>query len=53
MIIFSPIFIFAGIAIIIEDGFPVFFTQKRVGINYYFFNSIDGRLLFVSRWHVM
>jgi O-antigen biosynthesis protein WbqP len=23
--------------ILIEDGFPVFFTQKRVGINYSFF----------------
>ena len=37
IIIFSPIFIFVSIAILIEDGFPIFFTQKRVGINYTFF----------------
>jgi O-antigen biosynthesis protein WbqP len=43
MIIFSPFFIFVGIAIIIEDGFPVFFTQKRVGINYCFFKIYKFR----------
>ena len=37
IIIFSPIFLFVSIAILIEDGFPIFFTQKRVGINYTFF----------------
>jgi O-antigen biosynthesis protein WbqP len=37
LIILSPIFFFASLAILIEDGFPVFFTQKRVGINYTFF----------------
>ncbi len=36
-IIFSPIYLLVAIAIIIEDGFPVFFIQKRVGINYSFF----------------
>jgi O-antigen biosynthesis protein WbqP len=29
--------------ILIEDGFPVFFTQKRVGINYSFFNIYKFR----------
>ena len=43
IILFSPIFIFVGIAIIIEDGFPVFFTQKRVGINYSFFKIYKFR----------
>lgn len=43
IIFFSPIFIFAAIAILIEDGFPVFFTQKRVGINYTFFNIYKFR----------
>ena len=43
IILFSPIFIFVAIAIIIEDGFPVFFTQKRVGINYSFFNIYKFR----------
>ena len=32
-----PIFLLVSLAIIFEDGFPVFFTQKRVGINYTFF----------------
>ena len=43
IIIFSPIFLFVSIAIIIEDGFPVFFTQKRVGINYTFFKIYKFR----------
>lgn len=37
IIFFSPIFIFVTIAIIIEDGFPALFRQKRVGVNYTFF----------------
>jgi O-antigen biosynthesis protein WbqP len=42
-IILSPIFIIGAIAIIIEDGFPVFFTQKRVGVNYSFFKIYKFR----------
>ena len=37
LIILSPLFLLVAIAILIEDGFPVFFKQKRVGINYSFF----------------
>lgn len=37
ILILSPIFLILAIIIIIEDGFPVFFIQKRVGINYSFF----------------
>lgn len=37
LIILSPIFIAVALAIFIEDGFPVFFKQKRIGINYTFF----------------
>ena len=37
LIILSPIFIIVGLLIFIQDGFPVFFKQKRVGVNYYFF----------------
>lgn len=37
LIILTPIFILVAIVILIEDGFPVFFKQKRVGINYSFF----------------
>jgi O-antigen biosynthesis protein WbqP len=43
VIIFSPIFLFISIAILIEDGFPVLFTQKRVGVNYTFFNIYKFR----------
>lgn len=43
LVLFSPIFLFVSIAILIEDGFPVFFTQKRVGINYTFFKIYKFR----------
>lgn len=41
--IFSPIFLLVILIIIIEDGFPVFFIQKRVGINYTFFKIYKFR----------
>lgn len=37
LIILSPLFLIVSLVILIEDGFPIFFTQKRVGINYCFF----------------
>ena len=37
IIMLSPIFLIVALAILVEDGFTVFFTQKRVGINYTFF----------------
>jgi O-antigen biosynthesis protein WbqP len=37
LIILSPIFIIMGLLIFMQDGFPVFFKQKRVGVNYSFF----------------
>lgn len=43
IIILSPIFLIVAIAILVEDGFPVFFTQERVGINYSFFNIYKFR----------
>jgi O-antigen biosynthesis protein WbqP len=43
LIILSPIFLLVSIAILMEDGFPVFFTQKRVGINYTFFKIYKFR----------
>jgi O-antigen biosynthesis protein WbqP len=43
IILFSPIFIFVAIAILVEDGFPILFTQKRVGINYTFFKIYKFR----------
>jgi len=41
--VLSPIFLFIAIAILIEDGYPFFFNQKRVGINYSFFNIYKFR----------
>ena len=41
--IFSPIFFIIALAIFIDDGLPVFFTQKRVGINYTFFHIYKFR----------
>ena len=37
LIILSPFFIFIAIAIFIEDGIPVFFSQKRISIDYKYF----------------
>ena len=33
LIILSPIFILVALAIVIDDRFPVFFRQKRIGLN--------------------
>ena len=41
--ILSPLFIILALVIIIEDGFPFLFTQKRVGINYTFFTIYKFR----------
>jgi O-antigen biosynthesis protein WbqP len=43
LFILSPLFLIVSLVIFIEDGFPVFFTQKRVGINYSFFNIYKFR----------
>ena len=43
LIIFSPLFFIVGIIILLEDGFPILFTQKRIGINYSFFNIYKFR----------
>jgi O-antigen biosynthesis protein WbqP len=43
LILFLPIFLLVALTILIEDGFPVFFTQKRVGINYTFFKIYKFR----------
>jgi len=37
VILLSPVFVLVGIAILLEDGYPLFFKQKRVGVNYTFF----------------
>jgi O-antigen biosynthesis protein WbqP len=33
LICLSPIFVFVALAIIIDDGFPIIFLQRRIGIN--------------------
>ena len=43
LIILSPILVVVSILILIEDGFPIFFTQKRVGVNYSFFKIYKFR----------
>jgi len=43
LIILSPIFLAVALAIFIEDGSPIFFKQKRAGINYSFFNIYKFR----------
>ena len=44
-VIFSPVFLVTAIAIFIDDGRPIFFHQKRVGINKSFFNIIKFRTM--------
>ena len=38
-----PLFLIVSFIILIEDGFPIFFVQKRVGINYSFFKIYKFR----------
>jgi O-antigen biosynthesis protein WbqP len=43
LLFLSPLFLLVAISILIEDGIPIFFKQKRVGINYTFFNIYKFR----------
>lgn len=43
LVLFFPVFLVVGLFIFFEDGFPVFFKQKRVGINYSFFQIYKFR----------
>jgi O-antigen biosynthesis protein WbqP len=43
LVVLSPIFILVALCIFLENGFPVFFKQKRVGINYTFFHIYKFR----------
>ena len=43
LIIFSPLFLIVSLAIFFEDGFPILFKQKRIGINYTFFTMYKFR----------
>jgi O-antigen biosynthesis protein WbqP len=41
----SPVFLIVSLLILIDDGFPVFFTQKRVGKDYSFFKLYKFRTM--------
>jgi O-antigen biosynthesis protein WbqP len=43
LVILSPIFLIVAFSILLEDGSPIFFKQKRVGVNYTFFNIYKFR----------
>jgi len=43
LLILSPVLIVLALKIYIEDGSPIFFKQKRVGVNYTFFNIYKFR----------
>jgi O-antigen biosynthesis protein WbqP len=43
IIALSPIFIAVALVILFEDGFPIFFTQKRIGTDYRFFKIYKFR----------
>ena len=43
LLILSPVFLAVTLAILIEDGSPIFFTQKRVGKNFTFFKIYKFR----------
>ena len=44
-VIFLPIFFITALVIFIDDGRPIFFHQKRVGLNKSFFNIIKFRTM--------
>lgn len=43
IIFLSPVFFIIALLIIFEDGYPFFFTQNRVGVNYTFFTIYKFR----------
>lgn len=45
LLFLSPIFIMVALVIFIEDGYPIFFIQKRVGFNNRVFNIYKFRTM--------
>lgn len=43
LLLLSPLFLIVALLILLEDGAPVFFKQKRVGVNYSFFQIYKFR----------
>lgn len=53
LVILSPVFLVLALLIVIDDPGPVFFTQKRVGINKTFFKLHKFRSMKMSTPHDM
>ncbi len=45
LLLLSPFFILVAVVILIDDGFPIFFKQKRVGKDYTFFMMYKFRTM--------
>ncbi len=43
LLILSPVILAVALAIFLEDGSPIFFKQKRVGVNYTYFHIYKFR----------
>ena len=43
LLLLFPFFLIVALFILFEDGLPIFFNQRRVGINYTFFNIYKFR----------
>lgn len=43
ILLFAPIFLIISVFIFFEDGRPIFFTQKRIGKSYTYFNIYKFR----------
>ncbi len=46
LVMLMPLFLVVGVAIVLEDGFPVFFAQSRVGLNGRVFRFYKFRSMF-------
>ena len=45
LLLLSPVFLIIVLFIFFDDGFPILFSQKRVGVNYSFFNIYKFRTM--------
>ena len=45
ILLLSPLFVIVALILYTEDGFPIFFKQKRVGVNYSFFHIYKFRTM--------
>lgn len=43
LLLLLPVFLVVSLFILFDDGFPIFFTQQRVGVHYTFFNIYKFR----------